>query len=355
MAQVPVQVTDGTRVHEPLQGAVKFTECPAKVAHQRERALGLGKRRAGQPADQAHSMLLTCGAGHGWQVVTRHTGPKVRHTQVRAMHGQMIEQRGLKLAFYPGLTGIDDFQYPARIDARIQPVIAVTLPVQGVAVAVTLKKSFARPSASLAENRGAGWERSVISSRSERANCFSIACHALPKPTPCIRSGSTGIMPVPTGIKTASLSGGAMRELDAKDREILEVLSKDARIALKALAGRIGLSRSATTERVANLERSGIIRGYRADIGEIDANVIRAILLVTLQRTPAMGLLDQLATDARVRRVSSVSGQLDLVVEVETRTIDDLNQVRDNVARHESVDDITTSVVLRRDIDRQGA
>ncbi|CAI3802684.1 MULTISPECIES: Lrp/AsnC family transcriptional regulator [Pseudomonas] len=146
-----------------------------------------------------------------------------------------------------------------------------------------------------------------------------------------------------------------MRELDAKDREILEVLSKDARIALKALAARIGLSRSATTERVANLERSGIIRGYRADIGEIDANVIRAILLVTLQRTPAMGLLDQLATDARVRRVSSVSGQLDLVVEVETRTIDDLNQVRDNVARHESVDDITTSVVLRRDIDRQGA
>lgn len=146
-----------------------------------------------------------------------------------------------------------------------------------------------------------------------------------------------------------------MRDLDAKDREILEVLSKDARIALKALAGRIGLSRSATTERVANLERSGVIRGYRADIGEIDANVIRAILLVTLQRTPAMGLLDQLATDARVRRVSLVSGQLDLVVEVETRTIDDLNQVRDNVARHESVDDITTSVVLRRDIDRQGA
>ena len=162
-------------------------------------------------------------------------------------------------------------------------------------------------------------------------------------------------MPVPTGIKTAGLLGGAMRDLDAKDREILEVLSKDARIALKALAGRIGLSRSATTERVANLERSGIIRGYRADIGEIDANVIRAILLVTLQRTPAMGLLDQLATDARVRRVSSVSGQLDLVVEVETRTIDDLNQVRDNVARHESVEDITTSVVLRRDIDRQGA
>ncbi|EPL04471.1 Lrp/AsnC family transcriptional regulator [Pseudomonas sp. TH05] len=144
-----------------------------------------------------------------------------------------------------------------------------------------------------------------------------------------------------------------MRDLDTKDREILEILSKEARIALKALAARIGLSRSATSERVINLERNGVIRGYRADIGEIDANVIRAILLVSLKRTPAMGLLDLLAQNSQVRRISSVSGQLDLVIEVESRTIDDLNRVRDAVASHESVEDITTAVVLRRDIDRQ--
>lgn len=146
-----------------------------------------------------------------------------------------------------------------------------------------------------------------------------------------------------------------MRELDTKDREILEILSKEARIALKALAARIGLSRSATSERVINLERNGVIRGYRADIGEIDANMIRAILLVCLKRTPAMGLLDLLAQNSQVRRISSVSGQLDLVIEVESRTIDDLNRVRDAVASHESVEDITTAVVLRRDIDRQAS
>ncbi|MBV7549646.1 Lrp/AsnC family transcriptional regulator [Pseudomonas sp. PDM26] len=146
-----------------------------------------------------------------------------------------------------------------------------------------------------------------------------------------------------------------MRDLDTKDREILEILSKEARIALKALAARIGLSRSATSERVINLERNGVIRGYRADIGEIDAHVIRAILLVCLKRTPAISLLDLLAQNSQVRRVSSVSGQLDLVIEVESRTIDDLNRVRDAVASHESVEDITTAVVLRRDIDRQSS
>lgn len=144
-----------------------------------------------------------------------------------------------------------------------------------------------------------------------------------------------------------------MRELDVKDREILDILSKEARIALKALAARIGLSRSATSERVSNLERSGVIRGYRANIGEIDANVIRAMFLVYLKRTPAISLLDLLAQHSQVRRISSVSGQLDLVIEIESRTIDDLNRVRDAVASHESVEDITTAVVLRRDIDRQ--
>lgn len=144
-----------------------------------------------------------------------------------------------------------------------------------------------------------------------------------------------------------------MRDLDVKDREILDILSKEARIALKALAARIGLSRSATSERVLNLERNGVIRGYRADIGEIDANVIRAMFLVCLKRTPAISLLDLLAQHSQVRRISSVSGQLDLVIEIESRTIDDLNRVRDAVASHESVEDITTAVVLRRDIDRQ--
>ncbi len=143
-----------------------------------------------------------------------------------------------------------------------------------------------------------------------------------------------------------------MRELDAKDREILAILSKEARIPTKTLAGRIGLSRSATGERVANLEKSGVIRGYRADIGEVDANLIRAMLLVSLKRTPALGLVDELARHAEVRRVSSVSGQLDLVVEVETATIDRLNRLRDVIATDDTVEDLTTAIVLRREIDR---
>ncbi|MGN6537015.1 MAG: Lrp/AsnC family transcriptional regulator [Mesorhizobium sp.] len=145
-----------------------------------------------------------------------------------------------------------------------------------------------------------------------------------------------------------------MKQPDAKDREILAILSKEARVPMKTRAARVGLSRSAASERVAQMERSGVIRGYRADIGQMEADVIRAFLLVTLARTPSMGILDRLAGYAEVRRVSSISGQLDLVVEVEVASIDRLNGLRDAIAETVEVKDLTTLIVLRRDIERSG-
>lgn len=145
----------------------------------------------------------------------------------------------------------------------------------------------------------------------------------------------------------------AMNELDAKDRAILAILSQEARIPLKTLAGRVGLSRSATSGRVAALEKSGVIRGYRADIGLMDTKLVSAFLLMTLVSTPSIGVLDQLARYAEVRRVSSVTGQLDLVVEVEVASIDQLNTLRDNISAHPSVQNLTTLIVLRRDIERR--
>lgn len=143
-----------------------------------------------------------------------------------------------------------------------------------------------------------------------------------------------------------------MQDADHLDRKILSILSKEARIPMKSLAGRIGLSRSATAERVSRLEKAGVIRGYRADIGQLDAGQIHAFLLVTLQRTPSIGVLDRLAGFSSVRKVSSVSGHLDLVVEVEVSSIDALNELRNAVATLENVEDLTTAIVLRRDIER---
>jgi len=55
-----------------------------------------------------------------------------------------------------------------------------------------------------------------------------------------------------------------MSDLDQINKNILRVLGREARISNIDLADRVGLSPSACLRRVQELERSGIIQGYRA-------------------------------------------------------------------------------------------
>ena len=64
-----------------------------------------------------------------------------------------------------------------------------------------------------------------------------------------------------------------MNALDAKDRLLLDLLYRNARLPLKTIAARVGLARSSVRERVARLESSGVIRGYRADVDWPDGGV----------------------------------------------------------------------------------
>lgn len=140
-----------------------------------------------------------------------------------------------------------------------------------------------------------------------------------------------------------------MRPLDDRDRRILDLLRRDARLPLKTLAAQVGLARSSLRERLTRLEAEGVIRGYRADIAE-DEGRVSAYLLVRLKKTPALAMIEPLRAMAEVRHCASVAGDLDLIVQLEAATVERLNAVRDEIAIHPDVADLTTSIVLRRDI-----
>ena len=77
-----------------------------------------------------------------------------------------------------------------------------------------------------------------------------------------------------------------MPDLDRLDRRILAVLQDDGRISTVDLAERIGLSATATSERVKRLHRDGYIQGYGARLDA--AKLGRAFLVfveVTLDKT----------------------------------------------------------------------
>lgn len=55
-----------------------------------------------------------------------------------------------------------------------------------------------------------------------------------------------------------------MTKIDQKNRQILQELNRNGRISNLDLAEKVGLSASACLRRVQDLERSGVIAGYRA-------------------------------------------------------------------------------------------
>lgn len=58
-----------------------------------------------------------------------------------------------------------------------------------------------------------------------------------------------------------------MNVMDEKSSEILRILASNGRISNIELAERVGLSASACLRRVQELERKGVITGYRARLG----------------------------------------------------------------------------------------
>jgi DNA-binding Lrp family transcriptional regulator len=140
-----------------------------------------------------------------------------------------------------------------------------------------------------------------------------------------------------------------MRPLDDKDRQILELLRSDARLPLKTLAARVGLARSTLRERLARLEANGTIRGYRADIAD-DQRRVAAYLFIRLRATPAPGLISVLRRTPEVTSCVSLAGDTDLLVEIAAEGTDRLNAVRDRISSHEAVADLTTAIVLNRNI-----
>lgn len=107
-------------------------------------------------------------------------------------------------------------------------------------------------------------------------------------------------------------------DLDAKDRQILDLLAADGRLSMTDLAHRVHLSRPAVQARVRRLEDRGVILGYAAQVRRPDeGRAFRALLLARFATKPCAPALAFLRTQPEVRAYWSVSGQWDAVVEVD--------------------------------------
>ena len=139
--------------------------------------------------------------------------------------------------------------------------------------------------------------------------------------------------------------------LDAVDRRLILALSTEGRKAASGLARKLGLSRQAVAERLRELERRGIIRGYRADVDPAVLGLtVRAQIRLTLDGAAPAGkgreVLRRLAASAFVRAVYRVSGEDCLLVFVVCRSIADVNALLASLQATRAIQSSRTSFVL---------
>ncbi|WP_447528238.1 MULTISPECIES: Lrp/AsnC ligand binding domain-containing protein [unclassified Vreelandella] len=108
------------------------------------------------------------------------------------------------------------------------------------------------------------------------------------------------------------------RTLDRIDLRILRVLQDNARISYVDLAAEVGLSTTPCLERVKRLERSGVIRGYKA---MLDPQALKANLLVFVEislETQSPAVFDEfrraVETLPQIQECHLVSGQFDYIL-----------------------------------------
>ncbi|MBE6602562.1 MAG: Lrp/AsnC family transcriptional regulator [Ruminococcaceae bacterium] len=136
--------------------------------------------------------------------------------------------------------------------------------------------------------------------------------------------------------------------------KLLKLLAKDSRTSTENLAVMLGITEDEVKAEIADMEREGIIRGYKAviDWDRLDSAYVSAI--IELKVTPKAGFgFEEVASKImqypEVESVYLMSGVYDLNVVVKGKTFQEVAQfVAKELSTIESVTSTATHFVLRR-------
>jgi len=183
-------------------------------------------------------------------------------------------------------------------------------------------------------------------------------------------------------------------KVDEIDRQIIAILQGNAREPIASLARKVRLSRSAVQERLARLERNRIITGYtlrlsrdapRAAVSaylllylegpicerlaRLERNriitgytlrlsrdapraAVSAYLLLYLEGPICERVAPPISRILEVKKSQSISGEIDMILQVEADSLERLNEVRNQVEAIHGVRKVTTGIVLADRFDR---
>jgi Lrp/AsnC family leucine-responsive transcriptional regulator len=139
--------------------------------------------------------------------------------------------------------------------------------------------------------------------------------------------------------------------LDSFGRKLLDELQQNARISIAELSRRVGLSATATTERLKQMEEIGILRAYTIEIDREALGLeVMAFIRMNCNGQNYHRLLEYVQTLEEVRECHHLTGGDDLLLKVTTTSMTDLEALIEALLPYGN---LVTSLVLSTPVERR--
>ena len=138
--------------------------------------------------------------------------------------------------------------------------------------------------------------------------------------------------------------------IDAIDREILRLLQIDGRRTATALAAEVGLTVAPCHRRVKELERKGVLTGYRAVVDPAAVGLgFQTLVFVTLRnRQQMLAFEDEVGRIEQIVEADRLFGEPDFLLKVIAADLSAYQQFYDEVlVRLPGVEKLTSTIVMK--------
>jgi len=116
--------------------------------------------------------------------------------------------------------------------------------------------------------------------------------------------------------------------MDELDQKIIAELTINARVSIPKLAKILGVARGTIQTRMDRLISSGVIKGFTVLLhNRAHENMIRAFTLIELGNRNIRNTINSIKLIPGIISVSNTNGKWDLIVEIATSELSDLNSV----------------------------
>jgi DNA-binding Lrp family transcriptional regulator len=135
--------------------------------------------------------------------------------------------------------------------------------------------------------------------------------------------------------------------MDDLDRKLIGLLRENARLPVASLAKSLQVARGTVQNRLAKLERDGIIAGYTIRLRpKIEEQSIVALMTIAVEGNRIEPVLRTLRGDPAIVTLYTTNGRWDLVAEIRADTLQSFDQVLGRIRRVEGISGTETSLLL---------